>query len=216
MVGEKIFFNELAQMVIIAEEANALVKVMFRMAYEEKPLAKCMAEVRALEKKSDAFAFKLSENIMSGAVSPNILDNLIECVHIADNIVDTYYYLSRELYRMSKAKSADYPLHQEEIWASLYERLLDLSGQSLSKLQEAFSSGSVSHVLELQKQIESIEEQGDDIKDAGFDNLYGVGPRIHYLQFYHYSELLHKCDDILDSCEDFSDLIVSIITALLK
>ena len=39
---------------------------------------------------------------------------------------------------------------------------------------------------------------------------------MHFLHFYHYSEMLHKSDDILDTCEDFSDIIVSIVTSILK
>ena len=68
----------------------------------------------------------------------------------------------------------------------------------------------------MRKEIETLEEQGDDIKDEGFDQLYCEAPSIHYLQFYHYTEMLHKFDDILDSCEDLSDLIVSIITSIVK
>ncbi len=77
-------------------------------------------------------------------------------------------------------------------------------------------SSNIQEILELRKEIEELEEEGDEIKDAGFDNLYGLAPKLHYLQFYHYSELLHKCDDLLDSCEDFSDLLVSAVTSILK
>ena len=62
-----------------------------------------MRAVQLLEKKSDEIAFKISEDITSGAISPNIIDNLLECVHVADDIVDLYYYISRELNRMAKA-----------------------------------------------------------------------------------------------------------------
>jgi uncharacterized protein Yka (UPF0111/DUF47 family) len=51
---------------------------------------------------------------------------------------------------------------------------------------------------------------------VGFDKLYTKASRLHFLQFYHYSELLHKSDDVLDGCEDLSDLIVSIVTSILK
>lgn len=216
IVGEKNIFSELSQMITIAIEANTLVKGMFRIDYEENILTKNMHAVRALEKKSDESAFKLTENITSGAISPNILDSLIECVHIADNIVDKHYYLSRELYRMSKAKSINFEVHQEISWISVYENLLNLAEKSLLKLKKALSTASMTEVLEVRKEIEAIEEQGDDIKDAAFDKLYSEGFKLHYLHFYHYTELLHRCDDILDSCEDFSDLIVSIITSILK
>lgn len=215
-MGERDIFAELVQMITLATEANSLVKSMFRMDYEEKTLAEIMHIVRGLEKKSDEVAFNIGEKITSGAVSPNVLDSLLECVHVADNMVDTYYYLSRELYRMSKAKSANYEIHQGTTWTSVYENLLSLAEKSLSKLEKTLSTANMSEILELRKQIEAIEEQGDDIKDAGFDKLYSEGPELHYLQFNHYSELLHKCDDLLDSCEDFSDLIVSIVTSILK
>ena len=78
------------------------------------------------------------------------------------------------------------------------------------------SSSDLKEILALRKEIESLEQQGDDIKDRGLDILYHKAPHMHYLQFYHYSELIHKFDDILDHCEDLSDLVLSIITSILK
>jgi hypothetical protein len=215
VVGEKNIFSELTQIVAIAAEANTLVSSMFRMDYKEKELTEAMRAVQSLEKKSDEIAFRISEDITSGAISPNIIDSLLECVHVADDIVDLYYYLSRELDRMAKAYSVGFEIHHID-WDSEYENLFALAEKSLTKLKQALSSSNVTEILELRKEIEALEEQGDDIKDAGFDRLYSMAPTLHYLQFYHYSELLHKCDDILDSCEDFSDLIVSVVTSILK
>ncbi len=216
VLGERNIFGELAQIVAIAAEANTIMKIMFKTGYNDQALTENMHAVKALEKKSDEVAFKLGEDITGGAVSPNIIDNLIECVQVADDIVDIYYYLSRELCRMSKANPTDFTVHQEAEWVAIYENMFALADKSLSKLQQALSTSSVPEILQLRKEIEALEEQGDDIKDAGFDKLYSVAPKMHFLQFYHYSELLHKCDDILDSCEDLSDLIVSVVTSILK
>ncbi len=216
VIGEKNIFGELAQIVIIAAQTNAIIKIMFEAEYNEHILFENMHAIKALEKKSDEIAFKLSEDITSGAVSPNIIDDLIECTQVADDIVDTYYYLSRELCRMSKSNPMNFAVHQEAEWVTVFENMFALADKSLSKLQEALSSGNVPQILELRKEIETLEEQGDDIKDAGFDTLYCVAPKLHFLQFYHYSELLHKVDDILDFCEDLSDLIVSVVTSILK
>jgi uncharacterized protein Yka (UPF0111/DUF47 family) len=215
VVGEKNIFNQLTQIVAIATEANALVYTMFKSDYKEKKLNEIMHAVQLLEKKSDEIAFKISEDITSGAISPNIIDNLLECVQTADDIVDLYYYLSRELNRMAKAYVAGYDLEHAD-WDSVYENILDLAEKSLSKLKQALSSSNMAEILALRKDIEDLEEQADDIKDQGFDRLYSIAPNLHYLQFSHYQELLHKCDDVLDSCEDFSDLIVSVITSILK
>ena len=171
--------------------------------------------VQLIEKKSDEIAFKISEDITSGAISPNIIDDLLECVQVADDTVDVYYYISRELNRMSKAYASGFEL-QEADWDSVYENMLDLAEKALIKLNQALSTSNVTEILQLRKEIEALEEQADDVKDQGFDRLYSIAPKLHYLQFYHYSELLHKCDDILDSCEDFSDLIVSVITSIVK
>ncbi len=216
VVGEKHIFDELAEIVAIATEANGIVRRMFKLGNNAEALAENMHAVRLLEKKSDEVAFNLAEDITGGAVSPNILDNLIECGHVADTIVDTLYYLSRELHRMSKANPEEFPLHKEAEWISIFEGLFALADKSLAKLKKALCSTSVPEILELRKGIEALEEEGDDIKDAGFDRLYSLSSGLHYLQFYHYTEMLHKADDLLDLCEDLSDLIVSIVTSVLK
>jgi len=215
VVGEKNVFGQLTQIVDIATEANNLVLHMFKMDYDEKQLNETMHAVQLLEKKSDEIAFKISEDVTGGAISPNIIDNLLKCVQTADDIVDLYYYLSRELDRMAKAYNTGFQIQHAD-WDSVYENILGLAEKSLSKIKQALSSSNISEILELRKEIEALEEQGDDIKDQGFDRLYSIASKLHYLQFSHYQELLHKTDDILDSCEDFSDLIVSIVTSILK
>ncbi len=216
VLGEKNIFSELSQIIGIAFQANAILKETYKNSANDKIVTENMHTVRALEKKSDEIAFKVSEDITAGAVSPNIIDSLIDSAHLADNLVDTMFYLSRELSRMAKADGQEFKVHQEREWADVYTQMLTLGDQSLAKLQQMLSSGSVPEILQLRKEIEALEEQGDDIKDAAFDKLYAMGSRMHFLQFHHYSEMLHKSDDILDNCEDLSDAIVSIVTAILK
>ena len=216
VIGEKNIFSELTQIVAIAKQANVLMLEMLKDPKNQKALNGYMQSIKQLEKESDDVAFKVGEDITAGAVSPNIIDNLLAALHLADDIVDTYYYLSRELNRMSKAKFPYSEALEETEWAALFRSLLELAEKALAKLDEAFLVSDLGELLQLRKEIEVLEEQGDDIKDEGFDQLYCEAPSIHYLQFYHYTELLHKFDDILDICEDLSDLIVSIITSILK
>jgi uncharacterized protein Yka (UPF0111/DUF47 family) len=217
VVGEKNIFNELTQIVSISAESNSLLLAMFKMDYREEQLTQAMHNMQFLEKKSDEIAFKIDEDITGGAISPNVIDNLLQCVQVADNIVDTYYYLSRELARMAKAKaaSAGFEMHSMN-WDCVYEEMLTLAEKALLKLKQALSSADIGEILQLRKEIEDLEEQADDVKDQGFDRLYSVTGKMNYLEFFHFQELLHKCDDVLDSCEDFSDLIVSVVTSILK
>jgi uncharacterized protein len=216
IVGEQNIFRELAQIISIAVQANTILKAMFNDCCNSQALTENMHAVRALERKSDEIAFKLSEDITAGAVSPNLIDNLIESARLADNIVDIIFYLSRELSRMAKANTANSATNEEAEWAEGYTQMLTLADHTLAKLHQMLSSANVSEIIQLRKEIEALEEQGDDIKDAGFDKLYFMALKMHFLQFFHYSEMLHKSDDILDTCEDLSDAIVSIVTSILK
>jgi len=216
VVGEENIFGELSQIIVIAAEANTILKGMLSDCKNEKCLDTGMQAIRVLEDKSDKIAFKVNEDITTGAVSPNILEHLLECVHIADDIVDTYFYQSRELCRMYKAKFPYSEDLQETEWIAIFKSMLELADKALVKVKQALLVSDLNDILQLRKEIEALEQQGDEIKDRGFDVLYHEAPRMHYLQFYHYSELLHKFDDILDGCEDLSDLVLSVITSILK
>ena len=216
VVGEENIFGELSQIIVIAAEANTILNNMLSDCKNEKCLDTGMQAIRVLEDKSDKIAFKVNEDITTGAVSPNILEHLLECVHIADDIVDTYFYQSRELCRMYKAKFPYSEDLQETEWIAIFKSMLELADKALVKVKQALLVSDLNDILQLRKEIEALEQQGDEIKDRGFDVLYHEAPRMHYLQFYHYSELLHKFDDILDGCEDLSDLVLSVITSILK
>ena len=216
VVGEENIFGELCQIIDIAAEANTNLMNMLGDCKNEKCLDEGMQKIHILENQSDNIAFKVNEDITTGAVSPNILEHLLETVHVADDIVDTYYYQSRELSRMYKAKFPYSEDLQETEWIATFKSMLELADKALVKVKQTLTISDLSEILKLRKEIEALEQQGDDIKDKGFDVLYHEAPRMHYLQFYHYSELLHKFDDILDGCEDLSDLVLSIITSILK
>ncbi len=216
VVGEENIFGELCQIIDIAAEANQNLMSMLGDCKNEKCLDAGMQAIRVLENKSDAVAFKVNEDITTGAVSPNILEHLLQTVSIADDIVDTYYYQSREMCRMYRAKFPYSEAVEDAEWIAIFKSMLELADKALVKVKQTLSISDLSEILKLRKEIEALEQQGDEIKDRGFDVLYHEAPHMHYLQFYHYSELLHKFDDILDGCEDLSDLVLSIITSILK
>ncbi len=215
VIGEKNIFKELFEIISIALESNAILKEILKMNYDEKILLK-YDQVKELEKKSDEISFKIGEDVTSGAISPNIIDSLLECIQKADDIVDLYYYISREMNRMSRTCSINFTVHQEAEWDLIYEKFFNLSEKALQKIERMLSTSDETEISKLRKEIETLEEEGDEVKDQGFDRLYGIASKLSFLQFYHYSEVLHKCDDILDSCEDISQLIVSIVTSILK
>jgi len=179
-------------------------------------LAESMQAIRSLEKQSDDVAFKVSEDITSGAVSPNVLDDLLESVQLADNILDLHYSLSRELGRMSKVDIASSEFSYEIEWQPVFSTLVDLAEKAIPKVKELLAASNLDAMMAIRKEIETLEEQGDEVKDGGFDKLYRAASKLSFIEFVHYSELLHKLDDVLDTCEDLSDLIVSIVNSIMK
>lgn len=173
-------------------------------------------DIRLLEKQSDRLSFNVKEQVVNGAVNPNVLDNLLACVDLADSIIDDYYFVSRELNRIAKVKFDENSTSCASDLAPLFVKSLELAERAMIILLRMLRTDNLSEIAELRSDIELLEEEGDNIKDNGFDKLYLAATKIHYLQFAHLSELLHKFDDILDSCEDFADRLVSITTSISK
>lgn len=210
-MGEEKTFSEIVEIVEIAQKSNSLISRLFE---GNRILLETNEDIRTLEKQADRLSFRVKEDIVNGAVNPNILDDLLECVELADGMVDSYYFVSREIKRMECAKFGDDFDGKLPELDSTFSKMLDLIGQALSLLARILRATKNSEFSELRSDIQLLEEEGDNIKDSGFDNLYAAAPSIHYLQFSHASELLHKFDDILDSCEDIADLVVEITTSV--
>ena len=212
-IGEKETFAEILEIVRLARKANTSVSEMLAKP-DRSALSIDNEDIRLLEKKADEITFRIKGDIENGAVSSNILDNLLACVDVADSIVDDYYYVSRELNRMAGVRfDGSRSEHTAELDAFL-TKMLKLAADALVILETSLTNAGLEKILELRMDVQRIEEEGDNIKDAGFDRLYAMAPEVHYLQFTHFSELLHKFDDILDACEDISDLVVTITTSI--
>lgn len=214
VVGERKIFGEIGEILKIANDAN---KIMVRMLKEFniEVLTVENQNIGRLEKEADEVQFRIRRDVIDGAVNPTALDNLLTCIDLADGIVDDYRYLARELNRVAHVE----PDESRNRIPSLDSALLNMFGLatgSFVKVQELLAENNPDAVGRVRREIEYIEEQGDEIKDNGFDELYRLAPRVHYLTFAHYTEMIHKADDILDACEDMSDLVVTIITSMSK
>jgi hypothetical protein len=168
-----------------------------------------------LEKRSDEVAFRVRRDVIDGAINPSALDNLLSCVDRADSIVDSYHYLARELDRTAHVEPDESRKRIPSLDSALL-KMFSLCTESFAKVQELLGESNPDEVRRVRREIEDIEEQGDEIKDDAFDELYRQAPRIHYLMFIHYTEVIYKADDILDACEDISDMIVTIMTSMSK
>lgn len=212
VLGEQKIFHEILPILNTAHDAT---EAMTRLLSQPETIAAETERIKDLEKRSDELAFAIKHDVMNGAINPTVLDDLLQCVDVADSILDDYYYLAREASRMAHLQSGE-DRNRMSIFQSDFLSTLRLITKSLGTLQQILEATDLDQVRKERRAIEVLEEEGDEIKDAAFDKLYGLASKIQYLLFTHYSLVLHKLDDILDSCEDLSDLLLAIMAAISK
>ena len=215
VIGEKKVFGEIAEIVDISRKADAIMMSMLS-AGDGKDIPSENDAIRLLEKKSDDLSFRIKADVTNGAISSNIIDNLLECVEMADSIMDDFYYISREINRLRSTKFGSMGDEMLKPFNSMILSMLKLADSAMVVLINMLRSSNLAEMKEIRKRIEEFEEEGDNIKDSAFDRLYGIAEDMHYLQFNHVSDMVHKVDDILDGCEDVSDLVLAIATSISK
>ncbi len=195
----------------IIKRCNTIIDIAIRANREvtKVPETHDISKIRELEKNSDNVVFIISGLVTSGGVAPNLIDDLLLLVDKEDSIVDSIYNLARELVRYEPSnKNAE-----ERIKRALLSMtaLADSALASLHKMQESDNLGEIKAI---RKNIELLEEKGDEIKDSLFDFAYKS--RIDFKTFYHTFEIAHLLDDILDNCEDASDRYLIFVSSLLS
>ena len=220
MPGEKDAFLRIQELAGLGEESlELLVKILSCStngshngltdveAYTER--------INVLEKQGDQIVQSFEEMLSKGSVSAALDYDFERLADNVDSILDRAHALSRQLRRVTRrplreAKEFDASFRKEHVrlieiglsQVHAFRRLLSLAGSD--------RAGTV----ELARRIESLEEEGDDVKDGMLDQIYGSWERLDYASFHNYLELTIKADDILDLCEDASDLVMAVMKAL--
>lgn len=170
--------------------------------------SKSLDQIRDVERDSDKEVFDISNSITSGAIAPNLIDDMIRLADIEDGVVDNIFNLSRMIarYRSGSSKADKYT--KENLL-----RMHKLINAALVLLYELHKAETVDQARKVRLRIEAIEQEGDEIKDAMLDYAYNA-KGIDFKSFYYIQEVAHRADDVLDGCEDTSDMILSIMRSI--
>lgn len=204
LLGESSEQNVFSRSTKIMDHALAANKLLARIIKGYRGLG----EIREIERLSDRQVFEISNSITSGAIAPNLIDDMLQFVEKEDTIVDTIFNLSRAILRY---KSPD-----AKVQAYVRKNLLELSGlidSALAMIKEMHGSQAVQDAMGLRAKIEGIEQKGDDIKDSMLD--YAYASKVDFKDFYYIQSAAYLSDDILDGCEDVADMVVSIMRSIL-
>ena len=208
VAGEEGIFERLKALADMAREETPLAIALFQERLADRRVLQGM---KTLEKQSDELTFRLSEDIMEGAINPAVLRDLLHVTDLMDRIFDDYYFLAREVNRTVISGIA---LPMLDKMTKLFIGMVSLADKQLEALGKLLEANSMDEVKSYRKEIEKLEEDGDELKDSGFDDMYENRKLFDYFSFQHYTEVLTKMDDIQDGVEDMSDLILAIANTI--
>jgi len=208
VAGEEGVFDRLKALADMARKETPLATKLFEERLSDVSVLEGM---RAFEKDSDDLTFKLSEDIMNGAINPAVLRDLLHVTDLMDGVFDDYYFLAREVNR-TVASRIELPLLDK--MTKTFVSMVNLADRQLETLGQLLEAHSMEEVRSFRNEIEKLEEEGDELKDSAFDDMYDNRTLFDYFSFQHYTEVLRKLDDIEDGVEDMSDLILAIANTI--
>ncbi len=214
--GEKEAFARISELAGLGEEAlDLLVKILSGTRNGLAEVEEYTNKISALEKEGDRITQSVEESLGRGSISASLGADFERLVESVDSILDRAHSLSRQLRRVTKrplrqAKEIDTSIRKDQV------RLVEIGRHQLKILRELLdvSGTNRTKALEMAKEIEKLEEQGDDVKDAMLDEIYGSTEQLDYASFHSYIQTTIEADDILDLCEDASDLVIAVMKAL--
>ena len=208
VAGEKGVFERLKTLADKARTETPLAVELFQDRLSDPSVLESM---RTLEKESDELTFKLSEDIMDGAINPAVLRDLLHVVDRMDGVFDDYYFIAREVNRTVKS---GVKLPMLDSMTERFVKMVGLADRQLEAFGKLLESTSIEGAKFFRGEIEKLEEEGDELKDSSFDEMYRSRELFDYFSFQHYTEVIRKLDHISDNVEDMSDLILAIANAM--
>ena len=90
VVGEKSVLQQMTKYVDMASTSAALLKQMFNL--EDGKKAEINEKIKKIEKDADELSMTMRQQITGGAISSNLMDDLITLVETCDDLLDKSYY----------------------------------------------------------------------------------------------------------------------------
>ncbi len=215
-LGERDAFARINELAGLGEESlQLLIKILRDSPNGLSDIETCTNKISLLEKQGDAIVQSLEEMFGRGSISAILMREFERLADSVDSVLDKAHALSRQIRRVTKrplreAKEVDVIIRKDQV------RLVETGLTQLQDLRKLFSiaGSNMEQSLDLAKKIELLEELGDDIKDNMLDEIYGSWEVLDYASFHNYIETTIEADDILDRCEDASDLVIAILKGL--
>ncbi len=213
VVGEKNLLSRLSEYPLMG--INSADNLILMLKNFPANMEKYNEIIRSNEKTGDEMDINFRHEVTSGAISSSLMDNILLLIEKCDDILDKSYYSSREINRFN----VNYSRNKDELNIIDYSynkfiEILENDKKALDFVHNILNETDLSKMRSDRKNIELIEENVDEIKDGVIDYTYKNSNKISYLVFEHLNTLAHALDDLLDDCEDISDLVFTIMLSV--
>lgn len=200
--GEEKAFIQAKGLVLLAKKSNEeFLKLINKKSDQNK--------ISNLTKHSSKEYFSLSHQIISGSIAPNLIDDMLLLLNKEENILESIFKISRQYLRYTpKDKKVNEYLNDVLLSFSNY------ANDSILLLLKMHDSKTLAQIKTYRSKIKEIEDEGDRLRDSLLDFAYSSDT--DFKLFYHITDLAYMCDDVLDACEDSSDLFLSITLSILS
>ncbi len=164
-----------------------------------------------METKADEMHQKAVETISSGSFFGGIREDILELLEDIDNIADAAKDSSRTFsQRNIPFETIDY-LFKIDVMAFI-AKLIDAAEELKAAILALSEAHAKTRVIELATKVERKEEEADDIRVTILDNLLKNEIKADPLDIILLKQFLEVADDVADSSEDASDVLLVLIT----
>lgn len=215
-LGERQALQEFLPYIDYASEASDQLISMLRTSGED--LNSINEQIRENEKKADNLTLSITADVTQGAINATLLGHLLTLTETFDDLLDRSLYISREIKRVDQIRHT-FSEEAEGLLVQCYTEfasMLESNKEALNLLGKILKASRTDNTKKYRKQIEELEENIDDMKDSLIDRVYAHWNEINYLVFNHLTGLVHKIDDMMDDCEDISDLVMTVVSSIAK
>ena len=215
--GEKILFKDVELLTGLAKESVRKLNLLISAELDGdiNTLKKYSQIIADLEKKGDNVTLRATEGIAAGSLVAGIRENFVQLLQKIDNLLDSSHFVAREIVRTVEYTPLKKSAKIEHLFL-LLARLSELAIKSVEKLCLLLRTvqTNVKEAVKICFEIERLEETADDLKEEILDRIYEVSNEIKFQDFFHLVNLVHQLDNIIDGCEDASNLVTTIIKTL--
>ncbi|MFP3225244.1 MAG: DUF47 family protein [Nitrososphaeria archaeon] len=167
-------------------------------------------KINKTETEADEIHEKLAEAIASGSFFSYIRDDFLDLLEEMDFMADYSKDVAKMFYEYNVSRQALNFLFKETFFNDFVQAIVDTVdsfGVVLSMLKK-----SPPHEILLKiKEVETMEEKADFIKDKTLIELHNKGRSLDVLDIITLREAINLMDNIADSAEDSSDIIIRLI-----